>query len=301
MSPNEPMLHTRCRRPRRTARNAEGPVLEHSEATRTLIQLGFSETEALVYCDLLSEPGRTGYAVAKSIKKSQANVYSALAALTSKGAVSFANGDVRSYQAIPAAELLPRLGRQYEQQCQAAKAALSQIVGHRSDDSMYQLKHLDQVYERAAVMCARAADSIAFELFPVPFSRLRDSLAAAVERGVGVAGVSFDPADTIPGATCALSVKFGVKTAWPRAPAWPRDHMAIVVDAREALVALFDRDTHEVLHGLYTDSVYISCLLHASVVDGVILNLERPKVLRESLNKRLFGTVPRGFLELIST
>lgn len=269
-------------------------------ATRSLADLGFSNTEALVYCDLLRAPNRTGYAVAKALKKSQANVYSALAALAAKGAVEFSNGDTRSYKAVEPGELLPRLTKEFEERCATAKATLSTIAAGASEDQIYQLKNPDQVFERALAMVARAQQSVAFELFPFPFQRLAPALTDAVRRGVGVAGVTFDPADEIEGAACVLSIKFGRRNAWPQAPAWPRDHMALVVDAREALVALFDRHSHEVLHAFYTDSTYISCLFHASVIDGVVLNLERPKVLEESLNKRLFGTVPQGFIDLIN-
>lgn len=279
---------------------SESRNLDLDLATRSLAELGFSDTEALVYCDLLRAPNRTGYAVAKALKKSQANVYSALAALAAKGAVEFSNGDTRSYKAVQPSELLPRLSKEFEERCASAKAMLSNITGTASEDRIYQLKNPDHVFERAFAMIARAEQSIAFELFSFPFQRVAPALADAVGRGVGVAGVTFDPGDVIEGAECVLSVKFGRRNAWPQAPAWPRDHMALIVDAREALVALFDRHSHEVLHAFYTDSIYISCLFHASVIDGLVLNLERPKALEESLNKRLFGTVPQGFIDLIN-
>ena len=275
--------------------------MELDDATATLTKLGFTDTEALVYCELLRKPGQTGYSVAKALKKSQANVYGALATLTTDGAVEFSAGDVRTFQAVPPGELLPRLAREYAEKSAAAERALARIASEPSEDWVYQLKHADQVFERAASMAGRASQSIAFQLFPGPFQRVKPALAAAVQRGVGVAGVTFDPGDIVEGATCVLSVKFGRQSAWPQAPSWPRDHMGLVVDAREALVALFDRTTHEVVHALYTDSVYIACLLHSAIVDSVVLNLEGPEFLKESLNKRLFGAVPSGFVDLIGS
>lgn len=270
------------------------------EASQILTQLGFSETEALVYCELLRRPGSTGYGVAKSLRKSQANVYSALASLSEKGAVIFDNSEIRAYRAVSASELLPRLSREFQGKCEEAESALSSLASPTSDDHIYQLKNEAQVYERARKMCERAKDSLMVAAFPQPFKQLRASLAAALDRGVGVAGITFSPEDRIDGATLILSVKAGRESSWPRASLWPRDQLTLIADAEEALVALFDRETQRVLTALYTGSTYLSSILHAAGVDATILNMENPEVLSSSLNKRLFGRIPRGFLELAS-
>jgi sugar-specific transcriptional regulator TrmB len=259
-----------------------------------LMRLGFSETEAETYCQLLRTPGATGYGVAQALKKSQANVYSALSSLTAKGAVFVDRGTVRAYRAVPPAELLPRLSREYEESCAAAAEALSRLQKPDNDDNIYQLKNQAQVYDRAASMCGRARESIAFELFHSPFERLRGPLADAVARGVGVAGVTFTAEDGIEGAQCVLAAKAS------RTALWPGDQLTLITDAREALVALLDRHHGEVLHAFYTDSTYLSCLLHAAVIDATILNRDRSDRLQVSFNKLLFGTVPSGFLELIA-
>ncbi|HEX8573848.1 MAG TPA: helix-turn-helix domain-containing protein [Allosphingosinicella sp.] len=259
-----------------------------------LTQLGFTDTEALTYHELLRHPGSTGYGVAKAIKKSQANVYSALSSLTAKGAVAFDHGEVRAYRAVAPAELLPRLAKEFQERCAAAQVSLSRLDSPAGEDRIYQLRNANQVYDRAASMCASACESVAFELFHSPFQRLKGPLAAAAARGVGVAGVTFNAEDEVPGASCVLAVKAS------RARWWPGEQLTIVTDARQALVALFDRESDAVLHAVHTDSVYLACLLHAAVVDASILNRENPPVLATSLNKRLFGTIPGGFLQLIS-
>ena len=264
------------------------------ETQALLTQLGFTDTEASTYRELLRHPGSTGYGVAKATKKSQANVYGALASLAAKGAVVFDNGEVRAYRAVSPTELLPRLGKEFQERCAAAEASLRRLDSPAGEDRIYQLRNANQVYDRASGMCAAAGESIAFELFHSPFQRLSGALAAAAARGVGVAGVTFDAGDSIAGATCVLAAKA------PRAQWWPGDQLTIVTDARQALVALFDRDSDAVLHAVYTDSVYLACLLHAAVVDASILNGENPPVLGTSLNKRLFGTIPGGFLQLIN-
>jgi sugar-specific transcriptional regulator TrmB len=258
-----------------------------------LTKFGFTETEALVYAQLLRTPDVTGYAVAKALQKSQANIYAALAALESKGAVSFDAGQIRTYRAVPANELLSRFQREFGSSIEAARRSLAEITDPQENDGVHRLSNEGQVYQRARSMCEQARDCIAFELFPAPFRRMHAPLAAALGRGVAAAGVTFQREDALEGATCVPSVKLA------RASSWPGDQMTIVVDAQEALVALFSRATGEVLHAYWTDSVYLSCLLHAAVVDAIVLNQEQEDALRISFNKKLFGRIPGGFLNLL--
>lgn len=97
------------------------------DARRLLADLGFSEAEALVYCALLRSPGLSGYGVAKAIGRSQAIVYSALARLTTKGAVGFCNGEARTYFAVPPAELLSGLSKAFDDRCVAARTMLVKL------------------------------------------------------------------------------------------------------------------------------------------------------------------------------
>ena len=263
-------------------------------APGALMKLGFSETEAETYCQLLRTPGATGYGVAQAIKKSQANVYSALSSLTAKGAVAVDQGSVRAYRVVPPAELLPRLSREYEASCAAAENALASLGQSGQEAGVYQIKNPAQVYDRANAMCARAGESIAFQLFHAPFARLREAMNDAVARGVGVAGVTFSPGDRLDGGECVLAVKAS------RTELWPGDQLTLVTDAREALVALFDRKAGDVLHAFYTDSTYLASLLHAAVVDATILNRDAPEKLDRSFNKMLFNGVPSGFLALVA-
>jgi sugar-specific transcriptional regulator TrmB len=265
----------------------------HANRLAALTKLGFTETEALVYAQLLRSPDSTGYAVAKGLQKSQAQIYAALAALESKGAVIFDSGQVRTYRAVSAEELFARFQREFGSRIEAARQSLAEMTDSTESRGVHRLTHSEQVYQRAAFMCEQARDSIAFELFPEPFDRMRGPLSSALERGVPVAGVTFQEGDGIEGATCVPSIKLA------RASFWPGDQMTIVTDAQEALVALFARETGQVLHAYCTDSAYLSCLLHAAVVDAIVLNQQGSPALRLSFNKKLFGRIPTGFLSLM--
>lgn len=50
----------------------------------TLMPLGFTETEALAYCELQRAGPSTGYRIAQGIGKAQANTYKALSTLVQK-------------------------------------------------------------------------------------------------------------------------------------------------------------------------------------------------------------------------
>ena len=262
-------------------------------AADILTQLGFSEIEALTYCQLLQTPGATGYRVAKAIGKSQANVYSALSSLAGKGAVVADTDSVRGYHAVPTAELLERMSREYQERCTAAQEALTELDTATSETGIHKLINSEHVYERASSMCLRAKDSIAFELFHGPFKRLERSLAQAERRGVGIAGLTFHPEDALAGATSVLAVKHA------RTDTWPGEQLTLITDAREALVALFHRSSGDVMHAVYTDSTYLSCLLHAAVVDATVLNRDAAALCTGSFNKMLFGLIPGGYLELL--
>jgi len=258
-----------------------------------LKDLGFNDTEAAVYCELLRSPRSTGYRVAKSIGKSQANVYGALNGLTEKGAVTLGRGDITEYSAVSPDELFPRLSRQYEDKADAARSALTDIAVPPDDAAIQQLGNAQHVYDRAAQMCAAARDSIAFELVHEPFRQLTPELDAARARGVGVAGVTFHEGDEVPGCFCILSMKAS-RAGW-----WPGEQLTLVTDAKEALVASFDRETGRIIHALHTSSTYLACLLHSAIVDAIMLNQTAHPSLQGSFNKRLFGKVPAGYVELI--
>ena len=54
--------------------------------TAVLLDLGFTEIEALVFCELTRLGPTTGYRLAKALGKAAANTYGALQTLAQKGA-----------------------------------------------------------------------------------------------------------------------------------------------------------------------------------------------------------------------
>jgi len=259
-------------------------------AEHALAALGFTDTEAAVYCELLRAAPSTGYRLAHAIGKAAANVYQALAALSQKGAVLVEDREARTYRATPPAELLATLQHTFERRTVDARASLERVYAPMTDDRLYQLTTVSQVNGRAEAMIERAAEVLLFDLFPTPFARLRPSLARAVARGVKVAGVVYEDVDDC-GFETALSP--GRERVVAR---WPGVQVGLVVDAREHLKALLSRDEAKVKHGVWSDSIYLACLEHNGLACEIVVSRASPAIGPGALT--LFDVYPPGLRDL---
>ncbi len=232
----------------------------------TLVVLGFTETEAAVYCELLRSGPATGYRLAQSVGKAPANTYQALAALSQKGAVLVDESDAKAYRAIAPGELLSALQRGFEVRRAEAQTALEALHAPAADDRIYHLKTPAQVYERARAMIARAREIVLYDLFPGPFAKLEPSLGRAAAEGVTVGGLVYAPAPGV-----AFAAVRAASSAFA-AGRWPGLQLSLVVDAAEHLVALISPDGTRVLNGVWSDSAYLACLKHSGLASEIRLS-----------------------------
>src|SRR5689334_505473 len=103
-------------------------------AIESLLGLGFTETEAQVYCALARDGAASGYKLAKATGKARANVYQALSTLAQKGAVLSEGVDVQVFRATAPAELTAALQHAFEARTQAARDALERLASPEADD-----------------------------------------------------------------------------------------------------------------------------------------------------------------------
>ena len=237
----------------------------HKSAESALSALGFTETEAAIYCELQGREASTGYRLAQAIGKAPANVYQALASLAQRGAVMVDDGDTKTYRATPPDELLSSLQRSFETSRAEAQLALAALRSTSGDDRIYQLKAPAQVYERAARMIAAAREILLFDLFPGPLTNLAPLLTEAGERGVMVAGLGYAPA---PGLPFPVAI---TRTSAFTIERWPGSQLSLVADAREYLVALISPDGLVAKHAAWSDSVYLACLQHSGLAAEIRL------------------------------
>ena len=223
-----------------------------------LIPLGFTETEALAYCELLRAGPSTGYRIAQGIGKAQANTYKTLSTLAQKGAVIDDGGDPRSFRAVAPDRLIAALSTRFADQTEAAVGALARLKAHEPEDRLYQLRAPDQVWAQAEAMIDSATETLLFDCFPEVEARLADSLARAASRGVATCGVVYDDMRPRPGGYQVVRSR----TAEGVLARWPGAELRLAVDANQHLLALLTRDLSEVRHALWSDSVYLSVQQH---------------------------------------
>ena len=261
-------------------------IIVAMNAAETLSALGFTDVEAQVFCELLRRSPATGYTLAKQLGKAPGNVHQVLSSLVKKGAVLIDEGVTRSYWAVPPDELLASLAHEFDQRKKAAHAALSSLYTAPQVDRIYQFTNVRQMYERARQLIGNAQETLLFDLFPIPMATLKDELEAAVKRGVRVRGVVYD--DVGP---AGAEVKRGL-VADRIIEIWPGQHVTLIADAKELLLALLDEEGRAVRHGLGSDSAYLAFLLHSgvtaelSISDGasmedVMRNMTIPVSLRQ--------------------
>lgn len=260
-----------------------------------LARLGFSEMEASIYLDLLKHPGSTGYRIGKSINKPHANVYQGLGALEQKGAVLVEEGESRLYSAVAPDEMLGHLRARYEEKCREAESALKVLeVKAPDEDRFFRLTTRDQVYARARAMLRDVEETVLIEAFPGCARELREDLKRTLGRGIVIAGMVLDEADLIEGSRVTVS-----KMAERLRRVWPGDQLTLIIDAREFLLALFDRETGEVKRAIWVSSPYVATILNNGVIADAVLH-DLPQIEEiGSLNTYMFGHLPPGCRELL--
>jgi sugar-specific transcriptional regulator TrmB len=224
-----------------------------------LVALGFTNLEAEIYTFLANESPATGYRIAQALGKPTANTYKAIESLEQKGAIMVDDGATRVCRAIPADELLARLGRDFERRRARAKRTLARLRPDTADDRVYQMRTVEQVFERCRSMLAECRRIALIDIFPEPFAVLRPDIERAAARGVDVALQAYLP----------VSVA-GVDVVVPPSAGdvldrWPGQQLNVVIDAEQHLLALLESGGRRVLQAVWSQSAYLSCLHHSGL------------------------------------
>ncbi|WP_269713648.1 TrmB family transcriptional regulator [Caulobacter sp. NIBR2454] len=257
-----------------------------------LLELGFTETEAKLFCELTRIGPATGYRLSKAVGKAAANTYQALESLSQKGAVLVDDTDGKTWRAVPAPELIAALQASFKQRSEGALIALKTLHAPEAEARLYALKTPQQVLARARAMIAGAQSVLLFDLFPEPFAALEDDLLSAAARGVRVAGQIYAPTDTLLDVVLAPGSPAQIN-------AWPGLQVTIIPDAREHMVALLSRDAARCLHGVWSDSPYLACVHHSGLAAELILGAqESGRALK--FQPTLFASRPPGLDALTS-
>jgi sugar-specific transcriptional regulator TrmB len=223
-----------------------------------LRELGFSELEAEVYVYVVAHPPMTAYRIARENNKPTANVYKAVDALARRGAVIVEEGEARACRAVPIGEFLRQTEQAFLDRTRAAEEMLARLQPHTFDERVYRLESVEDVLGRCRQMLEKRSSKVAvIDAFPAALAAIMPSIRRCVKRGVAVYVEAYEPI-AIEGASVALAPGSG------RPPEqWGSQQLNVVVDGREHVAALLSNDLRTVYQAVWSESRYLSLLLHS--------------------------------------
>jgi sugar-specific transcriptional regulator TrmB len=276
-------------------------VLEGRRAI--LRRLGFTDLEADVYTALAAKPGMTAYAIARATGKPTANVYKAVESLARNGAVLVEDGDKRMCRAVPPELLLTRLEQAAQRDIVEARALFAEPELPEADERVYRLEVPSEVIARCNEMLDRAERVAVVDAFPAALEVVSAGVTRAAKRGVRVFVEAYAPC-SLPGADVVVVAHAPVTLR-----RWRSEQLNVVVDGREHVAALLSEDLSVVHQAIWSDSLYLSCLMHAGrLAEHTLIKMTRlkpnaamPADMKRVLNEHPFfanSEVP-GHLELV--
>lgn len=159
----------------------------------TLVPFGFTALESDIYIFLLRESPATGYRIAQGINKPAANTYKAIQTLQSKGAILVEEGANRTCRAVPLAELMNRLQKDFESRRKDLEKQLKSIRQPAEDDRIYILRSRDQILSRVREMLSTAKTTALLKLPTFAVHAIEGDLEKCAEGGVQVSVLTSAP------------------------------------------------------------------------------------------------------------
>jgi HTH-type transcriptional regulator, sugar sensing transcriptional regulator len=162
-------------------------TMTDGNAVPELQTLGFSEYEAKAYVALLQGGPLTGYQVAKASGIPRPNVYPLLDRLEQRGALTRVESEGRvRYRALPAAEMLRDLSRNFSSQLERAEGALNRLRQAPAAESVRNIEGYDAVIGAAEGLVGAAKETLLLALWSPESARLGHTVDQAQRRGVKI-------------------------------------------------------------------------------------------------------------------
>jgi len=224
-------------------------------------RLGFNTLEAEVYVALLKHGPQTAYKVGKMLNRPTANVYKAMDALLSAGAIEVQEGDVKVCSAIPVKALAAQLQRDYKNRLEQAVEKLAHLKPDTPDEGIYRLQTVESVFQRARDMLKRAEQVAVADLFPGPLNELKDLLNSLPAKKVEVYVETYVPVKMARGVSVAVPAVSNQALKF-----WKAQQLNLAIDGREILIALFNEDLTELIQATYSNNLYLSCIVYSGLL-----------------------------------
>lgn len=238
----------------------------HDQSVQDFIELGFSQLEAEVYVYLVQHPHSTGYKVAKGIGRANSLTYRTIDTLAEKGAILIDDGQSRICRAVAPAELLDQMEHTWQQRKQRAVANIKNLEADVTDERVYQLGTVDQVFERCRRMLADCDTVALLDVFPAALKAVEPAIVDAVRRGVKVVLQVYEPVD-FPGAHAVVH-----RHADRILSRWPGQWLITAVDGKEQLLAYIVDEGKTVQQAFWTPSPIVAWTIQCLAYSDVLLS-----------------------------
>ena len=261
-----------------------------------LIGFGYTELESRLYCELLRQGPGGGYRLAQRIGKAAANVYQALKSMERKGAIvrSEGLGEATVYAATPPEHLLTTTRQDFTERHAALGDHLQQIRAPAPDERVYAVSTVALLLQRARDMLAKATDVVLFDFFPTIYDTLKPEIDDVRRRGLIVAGVAYEQRHK------TADMPLNRASMDLIAHRWPGLGLCLVTDGREKLLAQVSTDMTRVLNGVWTDSIFLSCVFHSALAADIRLTALREDPTDPMRHITLQASTPPGLEIMLS-
>ncbi|HEY7268649.1 MAG TPA: helix-turn-helix domain-containing protein, partial [Dehalococcoidia bacterium] len=217
-------------------------------AITELSGLGFSESEARAYTQLLISGPATGYQLAREAGIARPNIYPILDRLEARGAIIRieTEGGGSRYEALPVARMLERIAGETRRRLSGAEAAFASLQSRsQASESVWNLVGRAAVLSRARELIDAASDSLLAGLWATEAEELGDALAAAVARGVRVTTLCIQGCVDECGGCAGDVYRYAVEGAGSR--------RSLILAARNAGLLVAQIDAADGLRGVVTN------------------------------------------------
>ncbi len=224
------------------------------KTVRALTDLGLNNLEALVYLELLMNPGSTGYRVAKNLGKAVSNVYQALESLTRRGFVILRyEGKDRLYSPVPCQELVSRLKNEVNKKTGILEDELAKLAPPPIETGIYRIDNAQQLFARVSSMIEEARGAILITADAVYLKRYREELEKKASEGVKILILGYEPLEF-------QHCEFLLLNTHGNSP-WPGNWIMLTVDGIQHLISFFEKEDH-LTHAVWCDDQYVSFWMH---------------------------------------
>jgi sugar-specific transcriptional regulator TrmB len=238
--------------------------MKDAELIGLLVDIGFNQVEANVYLSLLKESPLTGYKIASTISKSRSNVYQALKSLEQKGAVvQLRASKNKQFRAVPIEEILQQKEREFETKKETIEEAFRDLKQPEDEDMIYNLSTASQVYTKSIEMIKKAETIIFVDVQYSRIPKIQSAIDKAAKQNVKIVVLGHEDYKI---ANCDVFEYQPFEPSGKKHEHWPIDWFCLAVDAREFLIATFQKDSEEMLYAIWSNNSYITGWVYSDML-----------------------------------